>query len=64
MAAVNACVMAVECTTSGAGDFTGCQPKEIGHYKELFIANCLAIISIGTIGNLITLIAIPYVRFK
>jgi hypothetical protein len=63
-AAVNACVMAVECTASGAGDYTGCQPEKIGHYKELFMANSLAIIGIGTTGNLITLIAIPYARFK
>jgi hypothetical protein len=65
MAAVNACVMAItECTTSGAGDYTGCQPEGIGHYKEWFIANSLAILVIGSIGNLITLIAIPYARFK
>jgi hypothetical protein len=64
MAAVNACVMAIECTTTGAGDYTGCQPEGIGDYKELFIANSLAILVIGSIGNLITLIAILYVRFK
>jgi hypothetical protein len=64
-AAVNGCVMAVECTTAGgAGDYTGCQPEQIRHYKGVFIANCLAIIVIGTIGNLITLIAILYARFR
>ena len=54
-----------ECTTSSArGDFSDCHSEEIGQYKTVFIANAAAVVSIGAPANLITLLALPYVRLR
>lgn len=60
----NPCVMAVECTTSGSGNHTGCQPEEIANNKIFFIVNTSAVMVVGTLGNLLTLLAIPYVALR
>ena len=55
----------LECTTSSASrDFSGCHTKEIAQHKEVFIANAAAVVSIGASANLITLLALPYVRLR
>ena len=55
----------LECTTSSASrDFSGCHTEEIGQYKAVFIANAAAVVSIGAPANLITLLALPYVRLR
>ena len=61
----NACMQtARRCTASGNGNFTGCQPQKITQYRQYFIANTVAIISIGATTNILTLMAIPYGMFK
>ena len=55
----------LECTTSSASrDFSGCRTKGIAQYKEVFIANAAAVVSIEAPANLITLLALPYVRLR
>jgi len=54
-----------ECTSSSVrGNFSGCHPVEISRYKGLFIANAALVISIGAPANLVTLLALPYVRLR
>jgi len=54
-----------ECTTSYAsGNFSGCHSEEIVKYKAVFIVNAAGVISIGAPANLITLLALPYVRLR
>ena len=56
---------ASECTTSSVSrDFSGCHTEEIVQYKAVFIANAAAVVSIGAPANLITLLALPYVRLR
>ena len=55
----------LECTTSSAsGIFSGCHSEEITRYKAFFIANAAAVVSIGAPANLVTLLALPYVRLR
>ena len=54
----------IECTTSGSGNYSGCQPEIISEHKTAFIANIAAIILVGTSTNILTLLAIPYAQFK
>ena len=55
----------LECTTSSAsGNFSSCHSEEITKYKAVFIANAAGVISIGAPANLITLLALPYVRLR
>ena len=60
----NSCMLAVACTASGGGNHTGCQPEEIANNNIFFIINTLAVMVVGTTGNLLTLLAIPYVAFR
>ena len=55
----------LECTTSSAsGNFSSCHSEEIRKYKAVFIANAAGVISIGAPANLVTLLALPYVRLR
>ena len=55
----------VDCTTSSlSGNFSGCHSDEIKQSKAVFIANAATVISIGAPANLITLLALPYVRLR
>ena len=55
----------LDCTTSSAsGNFSSCHSEEIRKYKAVFIANAAGVISIGAPANLITLLALPYVRLR
>ena len=54
-----------ECTASSTrGNFSACHPDEIPKYKGLFIANAAGVIAIGAPANLVTLLALPYVRLR
>ena len=64
MRPVNACLQAIECTRSGRGDFSGCQPEKIKEYRIFFIANTVIVMVVGITTNLFTLMAVPYARFK
>ena len=55
----------LDCTTSSlSGNFSGCHSDEIKRSKAVFIANVATVISIGAPANLITLLALPYVRLR
>ena len=55
----------LDCTTSSlSGNFSGCHSDEIKQSKAVFIANAATVISIGAPANLITLLALPYVRLR
>ena len=55
----------LDCTTSSlSGNFSGCHSDEITRSKAVFIANAATVISIGAPANLITLLALPYVRLR
>ena len=55
----------LDCTTSSlSGNFSGCHSDEIKRSKAVFIANAATVISIGAPANLITLLALPYVRLR
>ena len=61
----NSTPVELECTTSAASrNFSGCLEDEITAYKAVFIANAAGVISIGAPANLITLLALPYVRLR
>ena len=61
----NSTALELECTTSSASrNFSGCHSEEITKYRAVFIANAVGVISIGGPTNLITLLALPYVRLK
>ena len=54
-----------ECTTSSENeDFSDCHPAEVSRHKALFVANAGAVIAIGAPANLLTLLALPYVRLR
>ena len=56
---------ALECTTSSPSlNFSGCHPDDIVQNKEFFIANLAIVILIGAPANLVTLMALPYVRLR
>ena len=56
---------AFECTTcSPSLNFSGCHPDDIKENKEFFIANLVIVILIGAPANLVTLMALPYVRLR
>ena len=55
----------LECTTSSVSrNFSDCHSEEIDQYKTVFIANAAAVVSIGAPANLVTLLALPYVRLR
>ena len=61
----NSTELELACTTSSASkNFAGCHSEEIIKYKAVFIANAAGVISIGAPANLITLLALPYVRLR
>ena len=64
MPPANGCLQALECTRSGTGNFSGCQPAKIKEYRIFFIANAVTVMFVGITTNLFTLIAVPYARFK
>ena len=61
----NSTTVELECTSSSASrNFSGCLEDEVTAYKAVFIANVAGVISIGAPANLITLLALPYVRLR
>ena len=61
----NSTALELICTTSSvSGNFSGCLEDEITEYKAVFIANAAGVISIGAPANLVTLLALPYVRLR
>ena len=64
MLTAETCLEAIECTASGMGNYTGCLPEDIAEYRVFFIVNSLLVITIGSFGNLLTLLALPYVRIR
>ena len=49
----------IDCTTSGPGNYTGCLPEAIKKYNIYFIVNNFAVLAMGTVTNLLTLLAVP-----
>ena len=49
-----------ECTSSGSGNFTGCLPDVIKKYKNIFIANAVIVIVIGTLTHALNICAVFY----
>ena len=61
----NSTALELICTTSSvSGNFSGCLEDEITEYKAVFIANAAGVISVGAPSNLITLLALSYVRLR
>jgi hypothetical protein len=60
------CQNARDCTNSGSASFewrsNNCVPDTIKSSLTIFIVNIVLVIIIGTVGNLLTLLAIPYAR--
>jgi hypothetical protein len=60
------CQKARDCTNSGSKSSEwrsdNCVPDSINSSKTIFIVNIVLVIIIGTIGNLLTLLAVPYAR--
>ena len=54
--------LAENCTSDGEIQADNCVPQIIMDYKTIFIFNIVIIILIGTFGNLLTLLALPYAR--
>ena len=55
----------LECTTSSLSlNFSSCHSDEIVENKAYFIANLVIVIFIGASANLITMLALPYVRLR
>ena len=55
----------LECTTSSPSlNSSSCHPEDIVQNKEFFIANLAIVILIGAPANLVTLMALPYVRLR
>ena len=46
------------------GNHSDCQPQEITDGRLGFAINSSLVIIVGILGNLLTLIAIPYVRIR
>jgi hypothetical protein len=61
---VNACALVIECTLSGLGNHTGCQPAGVAEHRDLLAANMAAVILVGTVTNTLTLAALPYAIFR
>ena len=55
--------LAENCTNDGVVEAEHCVPQIIMDNKSIFIFNIVIIILIGTFGNLLTLLALPYARF-
>jgi len=55
--------LAENCTSDGEIQGDNCVPQIIMDYKTIFIFNIVIIILIGTFGNLLTLLALPYARY-
>ena len=50
-----------ECTSLGSGNFTGCLPDVIKKYKKnIFIANAVIVIVIGTLTHALNICAVFY----
>ena len=54
----------LDSTSSPRLNFSGCHPDDIVQNKEFFIANLAIVILIGAPANLVTLMALPYVRLR
>ena len=55
----------LQCTTSSTNlNFSDCHSEEIVENKAFFIANFLVVILFGGSANLITVLALPYVRLR
>ena len=55
----------LQCTTSSTNlNFSDCHSEEIVENKAFFIANFLVVILFGGSANLITMLALPYVRLR
>ena len=55
----------LQCTTSSTNlNFSDCHSEEIVENKAYFIANFLVVILFGGSANLITMLALPYVRLR
>ena len=55
--------LAENCTTDGLVKAEHCVPQIIKENKSIFLFNIVIIILIGTFGNLLTLLALPYARY-
>ena len=59
------CEVDTECTGGGSiGNHSECQPQEITDGRLGFAVNSTLVITVGITGNLLTLVAIPYVRIR
>ena len=58
------CEVDTECTGARIGNHSGCQPQEITDGRLGFAVNSSLVITVGIAGNLLTLVAIPYVRIR
>ena len=54
------CARSLACTTPGPQDKEDCLAQDIKDNRTIFVANIIAIIVIGGLGNLLTLVALPY----
>ena len=59
------CKVDTECTGGSIiGNHSECQPQEITDGRLGFAVNSTLVITVGITGNLLTLVAIPYVRIR
>ena len=58
------CKVETECTGVSIANHSECQPQEITDGRLGFAVNSSLVITVGITGNLLTLVAIPYVRIR
>ena len=58
------CEVETECTGVSLANHSECQPQEITDGRLGFALNSTLVITVGLTGNLLTLVAIPYVRIR
>ena len=58
------CKVDTECTGVRIANHSECQPQEITDGRIGFAINSSLVITVGVVGNLLTLVAIPYVRIR
>ena len=58
------CKVDTECTGVRIANHSECQPQEITDGRIGFAINSSLVITVGVVGNLLTVVAIPYVRIR
>jgi len=58
------CSQDEECRNPGFCQHISCHYPHVAEFRSLFMTNTVAVIVVSIVGNLLTLIAVPYVRLK